>query len=278
MKARALHLAALALVVFGATSCGSPSRQGADAGDNLLHPSPPVREGGPCPTTHATLVRGNVGPDVKVRVPCHSNTDTAIPLASVDVEGGGSVSWSVSLTGDPAIVLNPSSFVTCQGISPTLASAFLIMTNTPAPGTTYDAVATVRSDDGSFPTGQVKIHAEAVSPLYTFDRTSVDFGDVAPDQTVFALVTATSEFTDALAFPISVTSPFFNGNAVGQVSNRTNAEVSFAAHEPGDYTAAWLWTAGDDATPGCMTSKTVALHARVVAPDAGASDGSAVAD
>jgi hypothetical protein len=252
-----------AVLACGATNCSSASR----------HPS-----GGPCQTTHATQVSGHIGPDVNVRIPCHSNTDTTLPLASVDVEGDGSVSWSVEVTGDPAIVINPSSFVTCQGNSPTLASAILVMSSTPAPGTTYDAVATVRSHDGSFPTGQVKIHAEAVSPLYTFDRTSVDFGDVLPDQMAVATVTATSEFPNVLAFPASVSNAFFHSNSFVQLGTRTNAQVSFAAPDLGDYTATWLWLAGDDATPGCMTAKTVALHARVVASLAGAGDGGADGD
>ncbi len=46
--------------------------------------------------------------------------------------------------------------------------------------------------------------------------------------------------------------------------------MRFSAHDPGDYTGTWAWTAGIFTPAACNTVKTIGLHARVVAPDAGA--------
>jgi len=273
MTARALLVAALAL---GATSCRSPAPKradgGADTDGGLLDL---VGLGTSCLPQRATLVRGNVGPDVNVHLPCYCTVD--IPVASVDVEGDGSTLWSISLTGDPAFSFQRSPFVTCQSTSPTLATVLLGVPNTSGPGTTFDAVATVRSDDGSFPTGKVNIHAQVVAPQFTLSQTSVDFGDVLPDQMVVAEVTANSAFPQAVATPTSVTSVAFRFTQSVKEFPGSNApgtaQLTFAAHDVGDYTATWLWTAGVETPAGCATTKTVALHARVVAPDAGAGDG-----
>jgi hypothetical protein len=45
---------------------------------------------------------------------------------------------------------------------------------------------------------------------------------------------------------------------------RTTAQVNFTAHDPGDHTATWTWTAGGHSMPDCLTTKTATLHARVV--------------
>jgi hypothetical protein len=266
-------LAPLVSALLVAASCGSSSPQGpGGTGGSFGQPN---RSG--CPSGPATSVRGLIGPDVSLRALCGSMTTTMAPLASVDVEGAGSTSWSVSLVGDRAFYLPAEHFVSCQSNSPTLATARIAAGYASGPGATFDAVATVSSDDGSFATGQVNVHVETVAPQFTLAPTSVDFGDVLPDQQVSAIVVATSEFTEAVAQPTTIlTMGAFHYTVDAGISPRSNGQVTFAWHDPGDYTDTWTWTASpspDGGAPdGCVTTKTVALHARVVAPDAGAGD------
>ncbi|HVU49749.1 MAG TPA: hypothetical protein VHL80_03625 [Polyangia bacterium] len=280
--ARARLLAALALGVAGcgarpSTKYHAPTFDGGtiDVGSEDALVS--------CPPTRATQVRALIGPDVSTRVVCGTSAVTEVPLATVDVEGDGTTSWSATLDPDDAFHLPRSSFDTCLLSSPTLAEVLLTVPPTAGPGATFDAVATVRSDDGSFASGQVNLHAEAVAPEYTLDRTSVDFGDVFPDQEAVEVVEATSEFTAAVASPVSLSSDHFQFDTPAHPTLRldhlTTSPVTFSAHDPGDYTATWTWMAGEGSKPACTTTKTVALHARVVAPDAGAGDaGDAGAD
>jgi len=254
MRARALLVAAL---LFGAASCRSAAPQTADGGGatdgGLLDLTTLLTS---CSNRRSTHVRGLIGPDVDVRIPCTT----------------GSALWSISLTGDQVFGPRSSTFVACQSNSPLLATAVLGLPDTVGPGATFDAVATVSAEDGSFPTGQVNLHAEVVSPTFTLDRTSIDFGDVLPDQSVSAAATAISEFAQAPAAPASISSGFFHFDPT-KGGSIAIAKVRFAAHAPGDYTATWVWTAGLFLAPGCTTTKTIALHARVIAPDGGAIDG-----
>jgi hypothetical protein len=276
MKPHALLVTAL---VLGATSCRSTARQTFDGGDS-------VTDAGfidlttlltSCPRNRSTQVRGLIGPDVNVRVPCLSNT--TVPIATVDVEDDGSTPWSVSLKGDQIFVLQTPSFVTCQSNSPTLATAVLALSGAMPPGTTLDALATVTSDDGAFPTGEVNLHAEIITPTFKLDQTSLDFGDVLPGQIVSAAVNATSDFPETVAAPGVPSSGVFHVVAtLLKSSGRTTVQVSFTAPDPGDYVATLTWTAGISTFAGCTATQTLPLHARVVAPDAGATDGSADGD
>jgi hypothetical protein len=271
MRARALLVTALLV----AANCTPTS--------DVVHPdnfgrTPPTMG---CPSSRATQVSGHIGPDVSVRALCGLQTVTTVPLATVDVEGDGSTSWSVSLAGNRAFGLPTTHFLTCQTSSPTLATTELAPSFTASPGAVFDAIATVSSDDGSFPTGQVSVHLETVAPQFTITPAAIDFGDVLPDQEVSAVVVATSEFTEAVVRPTStLTIGAFHYRMTSTRDGRTDAQVTFSWHDPGDYTDTWSWTAmpapdGGAPIDACTTTKAVSLHARVISPDASASDGGA---
>jgi hypothetical protein len=270
MKPRALLVAALA---FGATSCHSPAKQTADAGGPTDATDTgfldPVTLPAICPSKRATQVRASIGPDLNVRVPCLSNT--SLPIATVEVEDDGSTTWSVSLRGDPIFVLKSNTLGACLDTSPVLSAVSLNVPGTMPPGATFDAVATVRSDQGAFPTTDVNLHAEIVAATFSLDRSSIDFGDVLPNQGVAAVVTASGNFGEAVPAPQPPSSDFFHLSPTQiRGTSQTTVQVSFTAPTPGDYSATVTWTAGISTFAGCMATQTMSLHARVVAPDAGA--------
>ncbi|HVU49748.1 MAG TPA: hypothetical protein VHL80_03620 [Polyangia bacterium] len=267
MKARSRFVPALGLAVLGAASCGSGPAASPTGAAGAGIPGLPSQ----CPLDASTHLHAHIGPDVSTKVLCGLTVPTVIPLATVDVEDDGSTSWTVSLKGDPTLVLKGSTFQTCQSNSPTLAAA-LVDTSQAAPGAIVDGVATVSSDSGSFPAGEVDVHVEIVAPAFTVAPLSVDFGDVLPDQLVLATVLASGEYAGAVPFPSAVTTGLFQVDHIAELVTRTTAQVTFVAHDPGDYTDSLIWTAfpGSDPPSDCVTMKSVALHARVIAPDAGA--------
>jgi hypothetical protein len=249
------------------------------------------------------MPRALIGPDVDVRVLCTATAQ--VPIASVDVPGAGVARWSFKVKGDPAFGLPQSpqqmslnTFVTCQADSPQVA---LVNFNPPIgalPGSTFDAIATVHADDGSFADGTVKLHGEVAAAVLTVDKTSVDFGDVAPGAMPVIPLHFTAEKGDsvnlfldpppAASGPRSVVASYSYGPFVimplapaREGSGPFNWKVTFMTDVPGDYSATVGWSAtpitaacppGADCPvrpvppddPPCDWTTTIMLHARVV--------------
>jgi len=228
-----------------------------------------------------SMPRANIGPDVNLRVLC--GTMAAAGVASVDEEGDGSTSWTTSLIGDPAFVLPQDAFLTCQANSPTVARVQLLVPPGAVPGDAFDAVVTVHASDGSFADGQVHVHADVTAPMFDLQPTSIDFGDVLPDQGATRMLT----IVDHDAVPVNITAqlvtavdtppPFGYGPdlARGIMNNTRQWLVSFVGRDVGDYSTTLEFSAGASTPSQCQTKKSLALHARVVAPDGGAPDGGA---
>ncbi|HVU51212.1 MAG TPA: hypothetical protein VHL80_11025 [Polyangia bacterium] len=256
-------IAALALAALPACSSSGPSGSAAP-------PAAVCGAGRPMPVAH-------IGPDVRLRVLCDGLATAGV--ASVDEEGSGTTSWSVSLAGDAAFSLPISSFRTCQAVGPTVALVQLLVPPGAVPGDAFDTTATIHADDGSFADGRVSVHADVTAPSFDLDPPSIDFGDVLPNRGA----SRTLRILDHEAVPVSVspsapTDPSFGyGPDVGAPGMMTGLlwSMSFVGQEVGDHTATVTWTAEPGAVPACQTTKTMTLHARVVAPDGGAQDGGA---
>jgi hypothetical protein len=231
------------------------------------------------------------------------------PVASVDELGAGATTWSVTVKGDPAfragtlqepLGTNTASFVACSADSPQVG---LVECTPPAgamPGVTFDAIATVHADDGSFADGTVKLHAEVTAPVLTVDKTNVDFGDVAPGENAtiplrFTADDVNGDRVDLVLDPPpkakglvdGVASYFYGpfvitpGDAQGSDSFMLDIpvwNVTFMADVPGEYSATVGWLGRPspgactnpvrcpgalDPTP-CDWTTTITLHARVV--------------
>jgi hypothetical protein len=240
------------------------------------------------------------------------------PVASVDELGAGATRWSVTVNGDPAfgaapLGTNTASFLACQADSPQVALIECTPPPGALPGATFDAIATVHADDGSFADGKVKLHAEVAAPAVTVDKTNVDFGSVAPRENLtiplkFTAGTVNGDNLDLFLDPPPVTkgvvdgvASYFYGPFVitpGMGSNSFMLDlpvwnVTFMADVPGDYSATVGWVARPSVgactnpvrCPGslnptpCDWATTITLHARVLgdggADIADASDGGA---
>jgi hypothetical protein len=257
-----------------------------------------------CPASSSpSMPRALIGPDVDVRVLCGGAA--VAPIASVDAVGAGATRWSFTVTGDsafrPGTFQEPSgtasSFVVCQADSPQVAFVQCIPPVDAPPGSTFDAIATVHADDGSFADGTVKLHAEVSAPIVTVDKTNVDFGNVAPGESVTMPLRLTVENNEGVNLfldpPPAATSmldgvasssygPFvINGGMLqGSTSFGLHAfvwNVTFVSDAPGDYSETVGWRATPvpasceaDAScsaptddPSCDWTTTVTLHARV---------------
>jgi hypothetical protein len=259
---------------------------------------PPVGDFGGCPgaTSSPPMPRALIGPDVDVRVLCGGTTQ--VPIASVDELGAGFTKWSFTVAGDssfgalqgpdaavePGLGLAPHSnnFVTCQANSPQVA---FVGFNPPAdalPGTSFDAIATVHSEDRSFADGTVRLHGEIVTPVVTVDKTSVDFGSVGVgDVLALALAFTIEGGAEVFIVPDSYSEPPFSITLVDKAqdpsSSLRNWSVAFQSNVPGDYSASVGWQALPatllKAPTPCIWATMMTLHARVVG-DGGADSGS----
>jgi hypothetical protein len=219
-------------------------------------PGPSVDSLGCGVTSNPPMPRALIGPDVAVRVFCHGAAP--VPIASVDELGSGFTRWSSTLTGDPAFrpgavpvgtpVDGVSTFTTCKGDSPEVASADFIPPVNALPGSAFDAIATVHAIDGAFADGTVSLHGEVVAPVVMVDHASVDFGDVAPgDQATVNLEFKIENGTAASIKPTSApgtSAQYFSFKEVpSSIMNIQIWRVSFQSVDPCDYSASIVWTA-----------------------------------
>jgi hypothetical protein len=234
----------------------------------------PTSDGSPvgpgCAPTDGSMPLANLGPDLTLRVLCGTGSRGAI--ASVNDPGPGSTSWSVSLAGDQQFSLEAETFFTCTLNGPSVAMVDLQAAAGAVPGDTYEAVATIRADDDSFPTTTVALHGEVVAPHVTAP-TSVDFGAVPAG----SLQLRTLRFNNASPSPVAIIpstttpSPFSLSQGVAPIAlvdNTTDWTISLDASPPGDYTTSVLWTASPSPQlrfpAACLWTQTIALHVHVV--------------
>jgi hypothetical protein len=223
------------------------------------------------------MPRASVGPDATIRVFCGQSAQA--PVASVSDSGGGITSWSISLDGDPHFALPTFMFQTCVGLSPTVALVSFGAPNTAVPGDTFDTVATVSADDGSFPAGTAKVHAEIVAPTATVDKAALELGDVLVGTVVQQVVTFHLDEAGVSIAPPTDSMPFAFSFA-GRTGGRQEIpwRVTAGALAPGDYTYASKWAVGPRPgaySPECDWHVTIPLHVRVVAPGGDSADGGA---
>jgi hypothetical protein len=245
----------------------------------------PVTDGvGMCPARHAATPLANIGPDLQLRAACGGAARGAV--ASVSDVGDGMLQWLASIAGDPALQLDSTTFTSCGQSGPAIATVSFTPPLTAKPGDAFDAVVTIRASGNAFPPGTVNVHAEVEAPMVTVDRTAIDFGDIPLDtprpDPVEMLV-----FRNETATPLVLLAPAGNPPFVYDPADkaidpggRSTRVVSAFGNTPGDYSTVGVWTATarpDLLLPdGCTSSISVSVHARFVAPDAGADALSAI--
>ena len=241
---------------------------------------------GACPSASGrSMPRAFIGPDATFRVTCGGRTSS--PIASVDEQGTGLTSWSISVKGDPAFTPETPTLETCLQNSPQVAFVAFYPPLDAVPGDSFDAVATVHADDGSFANGTVRLHGDVVSTKVAVSATAIDFGDVAPgdsqarplDFTVLegAHATISPEVLTGSPFSVTLAKPVIASSR--DIPMTTSWRVAFQSSIAGDYTASVVWRGlpqGRALPPpeACVWTTTVTLHARVLA-DAGAGDADA---
>lgn len=265
MRPPTLAVTLFALAAF--VGCGASPAAGVDGGATGSLPC----TGPPMPTVH-------IGPDLAIQAFCGTSTEAAV--ASVDERGHGVTKFSLSVAGDPEFSVKEEVVTVCQANGPTVASVQFAPTLDKRPGQTFDAIVTVRADDGSFPDGQVRVHAEIVVPSVVVSAKTIDFGEVP--------LGATAMHTLSLIAP-SPSVSLTLGNFVNSdfaidwtptVAMKANPDlqiwtVSFTASTPGDHVREITWNAGPIVTgdiPECNATGTVTVRAHVHAPDGGAGD------
>jgi hypothetical protein len=259
--------------------------------DRSLQPTGP--DGGPfsmaCPSVSGpSMPRALIGPDASFRITCGGRASS--PIASVDEQGHGITAWSISVKGDPAFTPETPTLQTCLQNSPGVAFVAFYPPMDAVPGDTFDGVATVHADDGSFADGTVALHGEVVSAKVAVSTTAIDFGDVGPSDFPgrsldFRVLEGghVSIMHDALAeSPFSLTFVNPSGPVSMNIPDVTSWRVAFQSNVAGDYTAAVVWHGvplgrANPAPEACLWTTTVTLHARVLA-DAGAGDGGEAGD
>jgi hypothetical protein len=300
--ARTLRTALLGLVALAILpACGYDARTIRTGSDVCQEPSSP------------SMPLALIGPDVDVRVFCAGATQVAI--ASVDEPGAGLTRWSFSVTGDPAFGLgpppgpntSPNAFVTCMATSPQIALVEFAPPADALPGSTFDAVSTVRSDDGSFAAGTVKLHGEVVAPVIRIEPTRIEFGDVAagghptiplrltpengenvipmpdspPDAKGVSAGLAAYSYGPFVVTPMAV-----QMGVNGITANDFVWNVTLMTDVPGDYSQTIAWRAVPTRTfvtnepganppppqdvPACDWTTTITLHGRVAVGAGGA--------
>jgi hypothetical protein len=258
----------LALPLLAACAAGPPQpTMTADAIPGVC-----VTSGPPKPIAH-------IGPDVQVRAPCGLSGRAAV--ASVDEQGPGLTTWSVSLDNPTAFSLDQIFFDTCQKLGPSVAFVSFGPPPGSMPGDAFDTVATISAIGDVFPPGRVKVHGEVIVPRVSADQTTVELGDVAPFTDAAQLLSFRNEDAQPLSFAssVAVQGPFTIAMAPGKSMLPTSTwQVNFAPSGPGDYAATVTFTATPQAhfgiAPACSWRQDIALHAHVPGtPDGGAGAG-----
>jgi hypothetical protein len=262
----------LALACGALAACGGASKELPDGAGSVPG----------CGPADTDMPLANLGPDLTLRVLCRTGARGAI--ASVDEPGPGVTPWSVSLDGDDHFSLEGASFVTCNnGGGPTVAFVDLQPTFDDVPGDTYEAVATISANNGTFPTTKVAVHGQVVAPNVTAPSV-VDFGEVPAWQPQ----TRTLRFNNASPSPVAIVpsavptatdlGPFTMSSAVMSSrpppSNVIEWTISLNSPAPGDYDIPTVWTATPSPAlifpPACLWTQTIDLRAHVVGdPDGG---------
>jgi hypothetical protein len=295
LPASAVRLTTLASLVVLAVfpACDGPKLVGSTP------PPPAVNLNCPAATSSPSMPRALIGPDVDVRVFCAQSTSAAI--ASIEELGPGLTQWSFTVTGDPAFqpgqvqsantmprgqspdASTPGGpFTACQSNSPEIAFVTFTPPQTATPGATFDAIATVHAEDGSFPDGTVKLHGEVGAPVVTLDPLDSPFAmgnetsvDVGPLVQGFGRLTFDLTFRPQNGAAVNVRadsdgSPFFSILPAQNSSSSVQIwTVTFLEDYPGDYAAKVVWTGSPGnsltLTTACDWTTTMMLHARVVA-------------
>lgn len=253
-----IALGALALVAACARAESAPSNGGFSPSCSMSGPS--------MPAVH-------IGPDATIRVGCGGLGTAAV--ASVDERGAGVTSWSASVQGSPPdhFTLIESRFVTCQVNGPSVASVRFQAPVGSLPGDNYEGLVTVHADDGSFADGTVQVHGVVVAPSVTVDKTTIDFGDLAPGASATQRLTFMPDVATGINPSKHVDPPF--SLLVAQSSTRLTALlITFSSPVPGDFSASVEFTTSVVASlpAACKWTTTIALHAHVVG-DAGTDGG-----
>jgi hypothetical protein len=149
----------------------------------------------------------------------------------------------------------PNTFVTCQAISPEVAFVEFLSPRNALPGSTFDAIATVHADDGSFADGTVKLHGEVIKPVLAVDKRRVDFGNVAPEDNPTIPLQFTRVDVNALSLlPVAEAGssgapgsyaypPFVISGPTLAGSDAEDWNVTLETNVPGDYSATVDWRA-----------------------------------
>jgi hypothetical protein len=190
-----------------------------------------------------------------------------VSIASVDELGAGVTKWSYTVTGDAAF--GPSAgqtFQTSQANSPEVAFVEFIPPTDALPGSTFDAIATLHADDGSFADGTVKLHGEIGAAVVTVDKMSIDFGDVA----VGGLPSIPLHFAVEPGEQVGlvpqglVPAPFLISPQGAQFSPPFVWNVSLMATAAGDYSTTLKWGAVSNQATSCGWTNSITVHGRVV--------------
>jgi len=150
----------------------------------------------------------------------------------------------------------------------------------PGPPDTYDAVVTIQAAQDAFPMGTVKVHGDVVAPSVTGPSVA-DFGAVAAGPEAFLgvrLFIASLSPIDVYP-PSDLPAPFALAANQPRPSSSTMSDWTLMVRPspPGDYTAEATWMVRPAGRlmlqPGCTVTKTITVHAHLVAADGGADGG-----
>jgi hypothetical protein len=264
---RALVGSVAAFALVGACGSSSPT------------PVPPIRTNPPgmplCAATSGTPVAHvSIGPDASLEVLCSAQVQG--PVASITNMGGGILTWSVTITGDSAFVVDakvPKQI--CNDGLTRVVSVLLAPPATALPGDTFDAVVTISAANGEFPSGTVKVHGVVVTPRFVADPQLVDFGVVEYPSSMPRVKGVTLRNDSGVVLftrPPPVDAAFLYAPAAGVLEIRPGTQlietVTLTATFPGTYTAAPTWSAAGvstfDVPAACLGQVTAQMRAIVV--------------
>jgi hypothetical protein len=215
----------------------------------------------------------HVGPDVDVDVVC--NTGTEVPIASLSTQAGPPIFWQVTKMGADNISITAASRgVLCPGFSGTVVNATVGAPEAAVPGDTFEATFTFSAQDGEFPTATVTVRVRVVRPEFSIEPAVLDFGDVPELEDRNAVITIRNTTANNLSLSIqrTPTLPFMVQPILLDVRSlgSSAANVRFVGTSAGVYDDEAIWSTPTPDAGACTVSKSLQLHARVVARDAGA--------
>jgi hypothetical protein len=254
----------------------------AGSGGGLTVSTPPAA----CGTAHDAPI-ANIGPEITVHAPCGGRAVGAI--ASVDEPGAGVVQWLATISGDPAISLDPGTEMTFESSHMTGPVVAFVVFSPPLdskPGDSFDAVVTVNDACGDFPEGSVKVHAEVGLPVVMVAPVAIDFGDVPVGSTARQGLLFRNEDTNMVSVGVSVATPPFQYDLpLATALDPGMSATSFVSVSPstlGDFSTVSVWEIStfvigglpDGGWPaGCAGMVSLPVHVHVVPADAGADGG-----